>query len=149
MTVYYNFFDETGTAAILGALNLHCIFAMALMRPPPEFNRIKPKLNLADESKEPLVSTNSLLKIKRLENWNSRRSLKDDLSNSVGAILSLKCLQFLNFFSKLQSKFSCCTQIWLKKYLWVYDEHSMKSFFFSLKIGKISWSAKNNILMNK
>lgn len=81
-----------GTSAILGALNLHCIFAMTLMRPPPGWNCNKPaKLELADESEEPLVmSANSLPKTNAIQKWNSRRSLQVNFADSVSE-LSTNC----------------------------------------------------------
>jgi hypothetical protein len=82
-----------GTAAILGALSLHCISAMALMRPPSSWkakfrNKKSIKVNdQLDENKKLLVPGNSLpgpreiQVLKRGEKWNSCRSLQEDDRN--------------------------------------------------------------------
>lgn len=93
-----------GTAAITGALSLNCIFAMTLMRPPPSWNsnargtNKKPtekKLDLlVDESKKPLVKTNSLPKprdiqmLAKTEKWTSCRSLQDDTQSKNSELVS-------------------------------------------------------------
>lgn len=92
----------TGTAVITGALSLNCIFAMTLMRPPPSWNskvRSKKKpvenhLDLTDESKKPLVKTNSLPKpreitmLSKTEKWTSCRSLQDDSQSKNSELVS-------------------------------------------------------------
>ncbi|XP_011501502.1 PREDICTED: monocarboxylate transporter 14 [Ceratosolen solmsi marchali] len=82
-----------GTAAILGALSLHCISAMALMRPPSNWKaKFRNKKSIKDneqldQTKKLLVPENSqpgpreIKVLKRGEKWNSCRSLQDDDRN--------------------------------------------------------------------
>ncbi|XP_001599963.1 monocarboxylate transporter 14 [Nasonia vitripennis] len=81
-----------GTAAITGALSLHCITAMALMRPPSSWSKkfqnrklkTKHEEEPIDEAKKPLVPVNSLPNpreldnLKKSEKWNSCRSLQEE-----------------------------------------------------------------------